>query len=1270
MEFALGDLIWVFPHDDLSWCPGEIVKIEEDAYIAIAKNSADDSLYRIEKKNAFPVHPSCMEKVPDLLSLGEFNEGALLHNIRCRYLDNQIYTSVGIPILISLNPYSKLPIYTEKIAQSYRTQSGKNIAPHLFLMADKAYAALKDGNQSIIISGESGAGKTEAAKIILSYLAAGDSQNNLSKQVLDTNPILEAFGNAKTLRNDNSSRFGKFIEIHFDSVTLKLLSARILNYLLEKSRIVSQQIGERNYHFFYQICAGASEEEREKYKILPASEFAYLNKGECLEIDGVDDMKNYEETRECMRVLGFTDEEQESIMRIVMGILHLGNVEFEGDDSAIVVNSQSMEIACGLLGCSYEVLEKVLTTRVIVDPTNNKEIVMKQKASQATYTKDATAKGIYSKLFTWLVERINKTIYIQQKKPSKIIGLLDIYGFEVFDVNSFEQFCINYANEKLQQHFNHHMFKLEQHEYSKEKIKWDHINYEDNQVCIDLIEKTPIGLITLLDEQSKLPKGTDKQFLSNVYGKLSGNPKLCNPGQYANEYFGVGHYAGDVYYNVEGFLEKNKDALNPQLIRAIEKSSLGLLVSIFAVTGKKQATPGSLSALTLATQFKSQLQDLIKALSGSTPSYIRCIKPNSEKAPKLFDSHDVQRQLRCAGMLECIRIRKAGYSVRRNVKEFMDKYWIIAPESRKSDASTVNQCKVLLGILGKMKHLKKLMDPEKKLIQVGISMVFMKDELRQALDIEYSKSAFKFAVLIQKHVRAFRLRKQFLKRKKAVVAIQKCVKYWLFKKRLERKVKKIKASLASISCKKIVQRKKNAVLKIRVFLQQAASKVYISYFKPVSTQKKVKSSLENEDFPVPEEVTNYSVTSFEENLFQTRHEPRKLKELTSGQSPVIETLQVEIKNLSYLLTREKEKCKSFQDEAVYYKEIYQNALVQIQSMQSDCQSVLINPENADSDRLKSENSALQREVKAKTNEIELLQMKVRSLDHSVEEIEDGNKELRQKESALRRKFELEMLKHNKEIEEYKRQMQQFSSERAKIDASGFEKEIRTLKIQVRTLENENSLLSNALSEQNFKLNDFQQTEKDLKDQIKALQEETHGLNDHYSKIESQNTKKLLGKVTDQQRTIEILKKETESLTESLENLNNENSKLEYYKEESAKFIRQNNEKKVVIKELESQIEQLHNDKLELTRFKIGMNSLNPSANMEKDHELVRNLKEQIDELTQEIEDLEKELSLSKQVYGTLLTLLKVKNSELELYKGNSEQKIEELKEEEDALIAQ
>lgn len=1252
MEFALGDLIWIYPHDELSWCPGEIVQVNKDSYIVSSHKVEDNTLYSVNKSDALPVHPSCQNKVSDLLSLGEFNEGALLHSIRERYYDNKIYTSVGTPILISLNPYCKLPIYTGKIADLYRKNKETN--PHLFLMAEKAYSALREGNQSIIISGESGAGKTEAAKIILSYLAgsSSDSKSNLAKQVLDTNPILEAFGNAKTLRNDNSSRFGKFIEIHFDSNTLKLLSARIQNYLLEKSRIVGQQINERNYHFFYQICAGASAEERELYSINEAQYYYYLNQSECWEIDEVDDALNYKETRECMRVLGFSEVEQNSVLSVVMGILHLGNVKFEGTDQAVIVPEGSLEIACKLLGVTQESLEKVLISRVIIDPSNGKEIIMTQTPYQATCTRDATAKAIYSKLFSWLVERINKTIFIQQKKPTKIIGLLDIYGFEVFENNTFEQFCINYANEKLQQHFNHHMFKSEQAEYSKEKIKWDHIKYDDNQECIDLIEKSPIGVISLLDEQCKLQKGTDKQFLTNLGQKLNGNSKLCSSGQYANEFFGIGHYAGTVFYAVSGFLEKNKDSLNPQLAQALEKSNLQLVKELFPL-GKqsKQSTPGSLNALTLAAQFKTQLQELIKALSGSTPTYIRCIKPNSEKQAKTFDSKDVQRQLRCAGMLECIRIRKAGYSVRRSIKEFIDKYSLIVPRFKKTEQPWTILGKSLLDSLSKVKTLKKIIDPEKKLIQIGISMVFMKDELRQALDVEYSKKAAGFAIRIQKWVKSWVQRRRFKRILRALKKIQKAVKDWLWVKRLEKIEKNVKNVVARLVSRVKVQGLKRADFMIKNFLKVSASKLYLSYFRPLP--KPLGKKLKPSKILKPEENSDLSDTR--KNVYN--------KELTQGQSSVVGTVQREVNSLNYLLQREKEKTKSCQEEADYYKELYLSTAGKLEKLELEKSLNIESKSLIDNSKSKQEFLNIKNELKSKNNEISVMNLKLESLKSTISELEENNKDLKAKQSVWEQKLYAEMRKNALESQELKQKLSKTDSDKLKSEKTILEKEIRGLKVNLRQYESETTSLKSDLQEAYIKLSDFQETEQHLKDQIKSFQS-------HISQSNKDESNSAISKKIQELHKIqEMLQQENEELKDQNENLQIEVNKLtlseSYYKEEFGKVQKMNKEKTMKIRELENEIESLHHEKLELTRAKIELKSMKKGQGGEENEEL----KAQVKELNQEIEELIRELEAAKQIHGTLLTLVKIKNNELEVMKqAGGKELMEDLEREEKGLL--
>ena len=809
MEFGVGDFIWIYPHKELSWAVGEIKSVSLNSYFVQAIDNPRDPFYEVPKQSAFPVYASCISGVPDLLSLEEFNEGALLNNVRARYFQNKIYTSVGEPILISVNPYQNLPIYNEEMARSYRAKL--NTEPHLFLIAQKAYENLRESSQSIIISGESGSGKTEAAKIILGYLAGTQKEfSSIASKVIDSNPILEAFGNAKTLRNDNSSRFGKFIQIHFDKARLKLQSASIENYLLEKSRIVTQLQGERNYHFFYQLCAGASDQEKAAFKILPPSEYYYLTRGNCLYIEGVDDVENYRTTRQCMDTLNFTQEEQQSVIKTIMGVLYLGNVNFVGEDKAQVQDYLPLRTACELLEVPLEDLEKSLVNRVITDPSTKKEIVMNQNCEQAYSNRDAAAKEIYSRLFDWLITRVNYSISVVHGKETRVIGLLDIYGFEVFEENSFEQLCINYANEKLQQYFNDHIFKQEQNEYSEEKIDWEHITFDDNQGCIDLIEGRPLSILLLLDEHSRLSRKSDKQYLNTIYSKLNHNNYLCSPGPLATSHLGINHYAGTVYYNILGFIEKNSNTLNPLLQLTLGNSSINLLSSVFSKQ-KNPNTPNTLSTPSLARQFQKQLNELVENLSVSRPWFIRCIKPNKLKKPYEHDSFDVQRQLRCAGMLESIRIRKAGYSIRVSISEFLYKYWIIAPKSKGSE---FKRCQELFANLMKLSYLKELFSPQNKMWQLGTTKVFMKEEVRTAIDQAYIKATHAYAVKIQKTVKGFLERRWFVKAKSSVKVIQRNLKAWFLKKKIHKRIlskKTLLSFLKVLGCRlKLKQLKKEA----------------------------------------------------------------------------------------------------------------------------------------------------------------------------------------------------------------------------------------------------------------------------------------------------------------------------------------------------------------------------------------------------------------------------------------------------------------------------
>ena len=1088
MQHGVGDLVWIYPHETYSWVPGEIKRLESDSYIVAPRGIPDDSLYRVDKDKALPVHPSCLAGVPDLLQLGDFNEGALLHNVRERYFHSHIYTSVGAPILISINPYARLPIYSNEIAAKFRglkelERAGRagELPPHLFLMAESAYSSLRDANQSIIISGESGAGKTEAAKIILRYLATISTekrgpktgsmqQQSIEKQVLDSNPLLEAFGNAKTLRNDNSSRFGKFIEIHFDAISQKLLSARIDSYLLEKSRLVTQQIGERNYHFFYQLCAGASAEEAANLHIYPAESYAYLTKGECLVIEGVDDAAEYQKTRACIEGLGFTVEDQMQLLRIVAGILHLGNIEFEGETEARIVDNEPFDLCGELLGLESAVLMKILVKRTMVDPQSRAEIVMDQTPAQAAFSRDAIAKALYERLFTWIVLKVNLAIAVPlSKQKTSILGLLDIYGFEVFETNSFEQFCINYANEKLQQHFNQHMFKMEQAEYSREKIKWDHIEYEDNQDTIDLIEKKPLSIIALLDEYCRFGTGTDTDFLTSIMKKIQ-NKHLTQPGKFSRQFFGVVHYAGEVYYSASGFIEKNKDNLSPDIATAMESSTLEIIRMLFVdkakkPQGKKKEGPGSLATPTLATQFKGQLHDLMKTLSAATPSYIRCIKPNSNKQPREFDSGDVQRQLRCAGMLESIRIRKSGYAVRRTIPEFIGRYRVLAP-GKALGSIPLTTCKNIFAELLKKPNLRELVEPEKRLWQIGVSFtqltkVFMKDDLRLALDLEYVRATKQFATRIQAAYRGYRARFRFMQmiasaRCLQVRGIQANVRRWLFIRRMRhargRKLaaRRVVSAVKSRLSRVVIKRRLRSISIIQRIWRTI--RLQRSKRRPVPSPARPLAPPADPDIHLSEAEERFSHIEIPEERVSTLQmgPPRTTMDTISSELNAFSAQLAEERSLRMRAEREKDLVKAqFEDLKSQYERLNvensQLALKKAVGIDKESMELLTSnlfehldrPEPATND---AEFKRLQGDIASKDREMSILRLKLESFERKMRDKEEEVREARENEGNTR----AQVTSQAEEILQLKRQV------KGDLSSDGL-KELKQIKAEFRQM---------------------------------------------------------------------------------------------------------------------------------------------------------------------------------------------------------------------------
>ncbi|XP_047907006.1 unconventional myosin-VIIa isoform X1 [Anser cygnoides] len=779
---------------------GAVVKLCDSGQIQVVDDEGNE--HWISPQNAShikPMHPTSIHGVEDMIRLGDLNEAGILRNLLIRYREHLIYTNCGGrtytgSILVAVNPYQLLPIYSPEQIRLYTNKKIGEMPPHIFAIADNCYFNMQRNNkdQCCIISGESGAGKTESTKLILQFLAAISGQHSwIEQQVLEANPILEAFGNAKTIRNDNSSRFGKYIDIHFNKRGA-IEGAKIEQYLLEKSRVCRQAQDERNYHVFYCMLRGMTAEQKKKLGLGKATDYNYLAMGNCTTCDGRDDSKEYANIRSAMKVLMFTDTENWEISKLLAAILHMGNLQYEARtydnlDACEVVQSASLITAASLLEVDPQDVMNCLTSRTII--TRGETVSTPLSMEQALDVRDAFVKGIYGRLFVWIVEKINAAIYRppsqELKSVRRSIGLLDIFGFENFTVNSFEQLCINFANENLQQFFVRHVFKLEQEEYNLEHINWQHIEFTDNQDALDMIAIKPMNIISLIDEESKFPKGTDGTMLHKLNSQHKLNTNYIPPKNNYETQFGINHFAGIVYYETKGFLEKNRDTLHGDIIQLVHSSKNKFIKQIFQAdvamflcgyassTFGQSPTPTPKGAETrkrsptLSSQFKRSLELLMRTLSVCQPFFVRCIKPNEYKKPMLFDRELCVRQLRYSGMMETIRIRRAGYPIRYTFVEFVDRYRVlmpgVKPAYKQGDLRGTCQ-RIAEAVLGKDDDW-----------QIGKTKIFLKDHHDMLLEIERDKAITDKVILIQKVVRGFKDRSNFLKVRNSVLMIQR---YW------------------------------------------------------------------------------------------------------------------------------------------------------------------------------------------------------------------------------------------------------------------------------------------------------------------------------------------------------------------------------------------------------------------------------------------------------------------------------------------------------------
>ncbi|CAM5072228.1 unnamed protein product [Eretmochelys imbricata] len=747
----------------------------------------------VKESDIHQQNPPKFDKIEDMAMLTFLHEPAVLYNLKERYAAWMIYTYSGL-FCVTVNPYKWLPVYNAEVVAAYRGKKRSEAPPHIFSISDSAYQNMLTDreNQSILITGESGAGKTVNTKRVIQYFASiaaisdrkkeGTSANKgtLEDQIIQANPALEAFGNAKTLRNDNSSRFGKFIRIHFGA-TGKLASADIETYLLEKSRVIFQLKAERNYHIFYQILSNQKPELLDMMLITNNPyDYSFVSQGE-VTVASIDDSEELMATDSAFDVLGFTPEEKVGVYKLTGAIMHYGNMKFkqkQREEQAEPDGTEDADKSAYLMGLnSADLLKGLCHPRVKV---GNEYVTKGQNVQQVYYSIGALAKSVYEKMFGWMVTRINNTLETKQPRQY-FIGVLDIAGFEIFDFNSFEQLCINFTNEKLQQFFNHHMFVLEQEEYKKEGIEWEFIDFGmDLQACIDLIEK-PMGIMSILEEECMFPKASDMTFKAKLYdnhlGKSGNFGKPRNIKGKPEAHFSLIHYAGTVDYNITGWLQKNKDPLNETVVGLYQKSALKLLALLFANyavaesggdggKGKGAKKKGS-SFQTVSALHRENLNKLMANLKTTHPHFVRCIIPNERKAPGVMDNPLVMHQLRCNGVLEGIRICRKGFPNRILYGDFRQRYRILNPAAI-PEGQFIDSRKGAEKLLGSL-------DIDSSQYKFGHTKVFFKAGLLGLLEEMRDERLARIITRIQAQSRGQLMRiefKKILERRDALLVIQ------------------------------------------------------------------------------------------------------------------------------------------------------------------------------------------------------------------------------------------------------------------------------------------------------------------------------------------------------------------------------------------------------------------------------------------------------------------------------------------------------------------
>uniref|UniRef100_A0A6M2DLP3 Putative myosin class i heavy chain n=1 Tax=Xenopsylla cheopis TaxID=163159 RepID=A0A6M2DLP3_XENCH len=1043
------------------------------------------------------VNPPKYEKCEDMSNLTYLNDASVLHNLKQRYYHKLIYTYSGL-FCVAINPYKRYPVYTNRCAKLYRGKRRNEVPPHIFAISDGAYVDMLTNhqNQSMLITGESGAGKTENTKKVIAYFATvgasgkkddpNTKKGNLEDQVVQTNPVLEAFGNAKTVRNDNSSRFGKFIRIHFGP-SGKLAGADIETYLLEKARVISQQALERSYHIFYQMMSGSVDGLKEICLLSNNIHDYYIVSQGKTTIPSVNDAEEMENTDEAFDVLGFTQEEKDDIYKITAAVMHMGGMKFKQrgrEEQAEADGQEEGERVAKLLGCDVQDLYKnLLKPRIKV---GNEFVTQGRNKDQVANSVGALCKGVFDRLFKWLVKKCNETLDTKQKRQH-FIGVLDIAGFEIFDFNGFEQLCINFTNEKLQQFFNHHMFVLEQEEYQREGIEWTFIDFGmDLQMCIDLIEK-PMGILSILEEESMFPKATDKTFEEKLNNNHLGKsapylkPRPPKPGQIA-AHFAIGHYAGNVGYNITGWLEKNKDPLNDTVVDQFKKSQNKLLVEIFAdhpgqsggnepAGGKGGKRVKGSAFQTVSSLYREQLNNLMTTLRSTQPHFVRCIIPNELKQAGLIDSHLVMHQLTCNGVLEGIRICRKGFPNRMVYPDFKLRYKILNPAEVAKQTDPKKCAEAILDATG--------LDPE--LYRLGHTKVFFRAGVLGQMEELRDDRLGKIITWMQAWIRGYLARKEYAKLQEQRVALQvvqrnlrkylqlrtwpwwkmwQKVKPLLNVTRIEDEIAKLeeKAAKAQEAFEKEEKlRKELEVLNSKLLAEKTellssleGEKGSLSEFQ----EKTAKLTAQKNDLDNQLRETQERLNQEEDARNQLFQSKKKLEQEISGMKKDIEDLELNVQKAEQDKATKDHQIRSLNDEIAHQDE-------------------LINKLNKEKKMQGENNQKTAEELQASEDKVNHLNKVKAKLEQTLDELEDSlerEKKLRGDVEKSRRKVEgdlkltqeavADLERNKKELEQtIQRKDKEISSLTAKLEdeqslVGKLQKQIKELQARIEELEEE------------------------------------------------------------------------------------------------------------------------------------------------------------------------------------------------------------------------